>query len=98
MRMQPSARAPRAQNQRGIGKGMTTGEAIHAWRFYEAPLALQELSENGGDEDWLAEIPPHLAGEWIGWMESGTPFGCCDVVEYDHPYWEGWKIRIGCHS
>lgn len=31
------------------------------WPFSEAPAELQALSDNGGDEDWLAIISPALA-------------------------------------
>ena len=71
---------------------------IIVWQFHDAPVALQDLSNNGGDEDWLAEIPPKFSGSWIGWMESGGPFGCCDVSEYDHPTKAGWKVKIGAHA
>lgn len=77
---------------------MSTREHILVWRFRDAPLVLQNLSTNGGDEDWLAEIPPHLADEWIGWMQGGTAFGCCSVDEYEHPYYAGWTVRIGSHA
>ena len=71
---------------------------ILVYRFHEAPAALQALSPHGGDEDWLAVIPPHLAETWIGWMEPGTSYGCCDVSEHPYPGKPGYLIRIGCHS
>lgn len=72
-------------------------EPITVWEYYEAPEELR-ISENGGDEDWLAEIPPHLTTEHIGWLEHGHSFGYCCVEEHDHPTKPGWKIRIGCHA
>ena len=69
---------------------------ILVWRFEDAPKHLQELSDNGGDEDWLAVVPPWLAGDWINWM--GTAFGCCCVNEYKHPDLDGYVVRIGCHA
>lgn len=80
---------------RRIVSEMTTGKAILVWRFDEAPQELQEMSNNGGDEDWVALVPPHLAGEYIGWIEKGGPFGCFCVDEYD---WNGHKVYIGAHG
>lgn len=71
---------------------------IRIWRFSDAPEELQQLSEHGGDEDWLALIPPKLADEYIGWMESGTAFGCFQVSEHQHPELPGYLIRIGAHG
>lgn len=34
-------------------------EPITVWAFYDAPPELAALSGNGGDEDWLAEVPPN---------------------------------------
>lgn len=76
---------------------MKTGEPIIVWRFYDAPKELR-FPDNGGDEDWLAEVPPALVDSYIGWMESGSEFGCCCVDEYDHPTKSGWKVRIGSHA
>ena len=73
-------------------------EPIQIWSFYDAPEELQSLSDNGGDEDWVAIIPEHLKDEWIGWLEEGTSFGCCRVQELDHPTLKGYKVRIGSHS
>ena len=74
----------------------TTRPAIQVWSFYDAPEAYRELSPHGGDEDWLALIPAHLADRYIGWLESGSSFGRCDVSE--HPQPDGSIIRIGAHS
>lgn len=68
---------------------------IAIWRFHDAPIEYRVLSTNGGDKDWIAFIPDELEGEYIGWLEQGTSFGCCDVSEYHVP---GGKIRIGSHA
>jgi hypothetical protein len=68
---------------------------IRVWRFRDAPEDLQALSTNGGDEDWLAFVPDHLADQWIGWLESGGSFGCCDVDEFPI---RGGVVRIGSHG
>ena len=73
-----------------------TGNAIQVWRFQDAPERLQRLSNNGGDEDWLALIPVSLRDEWISWLEEGGPFGCCDVQSVDMP--DGSLVKIGSHA
>jgi hypothetical protein len=40
-----------------------TGIPISIWRFHEAPEELRALSPHGGDEDWLAELPPTFADD-----------------------------------
>jgi len=75
---------------------------IKIWAFRDAPQQLRELSPHGGDEDWLAVIPPSFLDEDkyfnLQWMESGSSFGCCEVTKHPHPYLPGWEVRIGCHS
>ena len=72
--------------------------AITIWRWQDAPLALRNLSQNGGDEDWVAVVPPALAEAWIPWMDEGSSFGCCDVSEYTHPELPGHVVKIGSHA
>lgn len=69
---------------------------IQVWRYDDAPRELKEMSKFGGDEDWVALVPPHSANEWLGWAEEGTPFGCCGVqrVELD----DGRVVLIGAHA
>ena len=74
---------------------MSEERMIKVWAFYDAPEAFRALSEHGGDEDWLALIPPALADKWIPWCE-GDAFGCCSVSE--HPLPDGSLVRIGAHS
>lgn len=73
-------------------------EPIRVWRFEDAPEKLQSLSEHGGDEDWLAEIPPCLTRERIAWTRVGSDFGVCDVSEHTHPTKRGWLVKIGAHA
>lgn len=70
-------------------------KAAVVWRFHDAPESLRALSENGGDEDWLALVPPHLASDWIPWAEVGG-FGVCNVDRFAMPY--GFVVYIGCHA
>jgi len=71
---------------------------IRVWPFADAPRALRDLSPHGGDEDWLAVIPPKLAHEHIGWLDSGSSFGCCDVARLPHPVLAGYVVAIGAHA
>lgn len=70
---------------------------IRVWRFEDAPKELQDLSTNGGDEDWVALIPPRLKDAYIPWLEQPS-FGCCDVDSYEHPELPGYTVKIGCHA
>lgn len=70
---------------------------IAVWRFEDAPAYLQAVSTNGGDEDWLAVVPPHLADEWIPWLEVPA-FGSCRAARFDHPVAKGYKVVIGSHT
>ena len=70
--------------------------AIQVWRFADAPAALRDLSGHGGDEDWLALIPPRYAQTYFSWMQSGTGFGGNEVSE--HILLDGSIVRIGAHA
>jgi hypothetical protein len=77
---------------------MSEERMIRVWRFHDAPEELRALSDNGGDEDWLAIIPVDLASEWIPWLDGGSRvgFGVCEVLIYSLP--DGSKVRIGVHA
>jgi hypothetical protein len=77
---------------------MNAPNHIRIWRFCDAPEELRNLSTNGGDEDWVALIPPILAGEWIGFLDEGTSFGCCSVDKFQHPELPGYIVKIGSHA
>lgn len=69
---------------------------IVVWKFSDAPEELQQLSTNGGDEDWLALVPPSMKDDYIGWLEEGSSFGCFRV--HRHQLKNGFIVFIGCHS
>lgn len=69
-------------------------DPIRVWEFHEAPELFRSLSNNGGDEDWLALLPPGC--DVPMWMEDGSRFGCCDVQE--HKLSNGATIVIGSHA
>ena len=71
---------------------------IKVWPFYAAPTELQTLSNNGGDEDWIAVVPAPMKDAWIGWLESNGygHFGVCSTERIDAP--DGSVVYIGSHS
>jgi hypothetical protein len=69
---------------------------ILIWRFHDAPEELQNLSINGGDEDWLAMFPSENTDYWPMWAKEGTPFGCCSVDRIVLP--GGGFVLIGSHA
>ena len=49
---------------------------ILVFHFEDAPEALRQLSGHGGDEDWIAVVPPELVDvdPYIPWLEdAGRP-------------------------
>jgi hypothetical protein len=70
-------------------------KAILVWPFYAAPKEFKALSQHGGDEGWLAFIPNGEPDRLPSWMESGTPFGCCDVEVHTV---NGGSVAIGAHA
>ena len=68
-------------------------DPILVWRFNDAPIEYQELSTNGGDEDWLALVPKDM--EIPMWLEDNTSFGRYCVDKFD--FKEG-VLLIGCHA
>lgn len=74
---------------------LSPGESpITVWEYGKAPQELQ-ISSSGGDEDWVAEIPPAFSERYLSWLEEDR-FGN-SVEELDHPTKKGWKIRIAGH-
>lgn len=71
-------------------------KAIQVWQFDDAPEHLKVGSWD--DADWLAVVPEGYEGVYIGWMDSGSAFGCCSIGEFPHPFKAGCKIFIGYHS
>jgi hypothetical protein len=67
------------------------GTTLRVWRFAEAPQALRDLSNNGGDEDlvvarpvtdgdseWLAREADPNRDDWEPW----SPFGLVERTAY----------------
>lgn len=72
----------------------TPPNAITVWRFEDAPEAFRNLSDHGGDEDWLAYLPSAFEDRYILWLEA-PHFGCYSASR--HPVWGG-EVVIGTHG
>lgn len=64
---------------------------IMIWKWTDTPEIFKKLSQHGGDEDWVARIPPHF--EIPKWIWS---IGVCrtDLHVLDN----GARILIGAHA
>ncbi len=69
---------------------------ILIWKFKDAPKQYQDMSENGGDEDYIALIPPNYEHEYFSFLEEGASFGCCGVDEIKLQ--NGYTLLIGSHA
>ena len=76
---------------------LANSDHITVWRFDDAPERLRELSTNGGDEDWLALVPPKFSEYYLRWLEVPY-FAVCTVDEMEDPAQPGWRVYIGCHA
>lgn len=71
---------------------------IHVYRYDMAPPELQELTSQGGDEDWIVVFPAIMAADFL---DGGTPRwvlstdSCQEPVRIDQP--NGDVIFVGCH-
>jgi hypothetical protein len=74
--------------------------AIRVWRFDDAPKFYQDLSSHGGDETWLAVVPPALwekYGREIEWApRCGSRFGVNSV--HEHHLATGEVVLIGADA
>lgn len=72
---------------------------IKIWRFEDAPKKFQNLSTNGGDENYIAFIPDsYLKDNYDSipsFFEEGTSFGICCVEKIKI---KNGTILIGSHS
>jgi hypothetical protein len=78
-----------------LGVFAITSVPILVWEFDKAPVGLQELSTNGGDEDWLVYVPAEVEFNWVPrWVESMD--SCNMPDEFVLP--NGAKVYIGSHA
>lgn len=68
---------------------------ISVWEFDKAPQEYKNLSQNGGDEDWVVLIPKadqtHYYIPWLDRIDS-----CNEPQEFTLP--NGDKLYIGAHA
>lgn len=71
-------------------------EPIKIWRFRDAPEEYRELSEHGGDEDFVMLVPSALVDEFLidRVVDLGL-LGCSSTDKYERL--EG-HVFIGAHS
>ena len=71
---------------------------ILVWQYSDAPGEIRELASQGGDEDWVALVPPEVNADIITWAAEGKDdaFGCCSVeyVKLD----DGGTLIVGTHA
>jgi hypothetical protein len=72
-------------------------EPARVWVFQQAPAYLQRLSTNGGDEDWIVELPPGLEDYGLPYWVECTD-SCHEPDRFDHPRRKGWSVVIGSHA
>ena len=63
------------------------------WRFENAPEFLQNLSENGGDENWVVLIKTELWESYYGNIHWVDVMGEPQIFEIGE-----WMIVIGSHG
>ena len=73
-------------------------KTIIIWDYSKAPEEYTRLFHNGNHEDWLSFVPAPLANVYIGWMEDGTHYGRCEVIDKPVPDGNGAVLRVGVHS
>ena len=55
-------------------------KTIIIWRFEDAPEDFRNLSDNGGDEDWVAFVPKELAKDYIRFLNEGIFSNACQQI------------------
>ena len=74
---------------------MASYDHIKVWPFKQAPNKYQDLSQHGGDEDWLAFVPGEIWENCEGYIPWIDKLGCCEVSE--HPV-KGGIVFIVVHA
>lgn len=73
------------------------GDFLQIWLFEEAPEKYRQLSENGGDEDWVLFCPDRLVEDLrvMSLVDSSTFDKGCAPEEHDV---DGGVVYIGTHA
>jgi hypothetical protein len=68
---------------------------IRIWAYADAPTCYR-VSDNGGDEDWVAVVPLEYSDRLHAMAFLGAPtFGACDVATYTVG---DEMVIVGCHA
>lgn len=73
-------------------------EPIKIWRFDEAPEEYRQMSEHGGDEDYIALVPlayKHRDDSLVWKIEEMGLLGCCSTDRYEV---DAGVVYIGAHA
>ena len=68
---------------------------IKIWPFDLAPEKYRRLSQNGGDEDWLALVPKWIDEKYYLSFLDTPHFGFSDVERHEL---KDYVVYIGCHA
>lgn len=86
---------PVVHSQGAIAPTDLARDAIIVWRFEDAPSLYREMSNNGGDEDWVVLIPPKVYEYCLPyWLENLDT--CRDPQIYTIS--NGYLVLIASHS
>lgn len=72
---------------------------IKIWRWRDAPQAYRDLSEHGGDEDYVMLVPADYGWDHLVDLlgdRHGSAIGCCSVHRHELPC--GSTLYIGAHA
>lgn len=75
---------------------MKDPNCIQLWYFAEAPEHLRNLSDHGGDEDWLYLIPREIYEDWGGFGPWEKASAFCKT--YDVPNEPDYVVVIQAHA
>jgi hypothetical protein len=71
-------------------------QPMKLWRFQDAPVYLQQLSTNGGDEDWVLLVPAGVDAPFWVEINGACHFGACCTDRYQLT--DASEVYIGCHA
>lgn len=74
-------------------------KAITMWQFKDAPAILRALSDNGGDEDWLAIVPKSICEHGLPAFMHSSAFAIDgSLQEHEFPGLPNDVIVISSHA
>lgn len=79
-------------------KTTQTYRPIRVWLFEHAPKGFQALSQSGGDEDWVALVPPEYETRYIPWLDGIDTCNDPEMHVLQKGLYKGWRAYIGCHA